>query len=165
MVIQCRCFTDIITITLNLTLTEDIEMKIPNQSAGVVRQGQYVPRDRSSIYPAATTAAIQVPGGYYAVNDDGSWYYCEPRFSDGFYDCRSLTPGMGTFPPPPNPCVPERTETTCVLTTMWCKDFCRYPDGREDSGDWYFCGVCIPNFSLSSSRASNGMAPLTGKMA
>ena len=126
-------------------------MRLPKQSMGIVRHGHYAYGHRFSIYPAATVSVIGVPGGYYALNDDGTWYYCEPRFSDGFYDCRSITSGIGQFPLPPSPCVHDRTETKCVLTTMWCNDICRYPDGREKGGGWYFCGICTPKFPLSSS--------------
>ena len=120
-------------------------MKTPKQTSGISRH-------RPGIQPSATfipnAFPVGIHGGYLVFDDDGSAYYCEPRFSDGFYDCRRLGGSIGPIPPP-DPCVPVRTETNCILGAMFCRDICRFSDGTEQSGDPYFCGVCTPSIRFS----------------
>lgn len=115
---------------------------------------------KSGIHPSSVfipnAFPVGINGGYIVFDVDGSGYYCEPRFSDGFYDCRSLGGSTGPIGPV-SPCVPDRTETNCTFFgALFCTDICRFPDGTEESGNPYFCGVCTPSLSFSSPPGTTG---------
>jgi hypothetical protein len=47
-------------------------------------------------------------------------------------------------------CTGIKTDTTCVLVTLWCKDFYSCPDGNLETS-WYICGGCIGTSSTGCS--------------
>lgn len=41
------------------------------------------------------------------------------------------------------PCIPIRTETSCIIVTLWCTDIFMCCGRREESRFPYPCGVCV----------------------
>ena len=108
-------------------------MRHPKQARGVRRMAQGVQPFHGYVQSAEILQ-----------DTDGNWLSCNPLYSEGpitYYDCRKLGIGGGiSEPPPPGYCW---TETKCVLFSLWCQEHCIPPGGREVTGDWYPCGVCV----------------------
>jgi hypothetical protein len=113
-------------------------MRLPMQVRGHGRQGH-----RSEPFQRQVEAAAIIQGS------DGNFYSCRPLYSEGpitYYDCRKL--GDDVVAPPDRPPGYCWTETSCRLITLWCQDRC-IQDGREEVvRDWYYCGVCSPEFEF-----------------
>jgi hypothetical protein len=96
-------------------LSEDRDMRIPNQSAGVERTAflRMIPASRQEVIPAGVLDLLC------------NWFdlpWCDE---------------------PKEQCIYDRTDTSCWGVVLMCKNRGWTASGRPCSGGWYACGTCL----------------------